>query len=83
MALEKFESRPCFSGLGGFAMEGAALAAHKAVEAARYVAGLFSGEVVTTPQEPAQQHSEAIRMPGDEEAQALANAAIRHTEINH
>lgn len=75
--------RPHQCNVLSFALDGAGLVADKTIDVIRHVAEIFSGEVLTTPQELVHEPSEAIRMPGDDEIQRLADAAMRHAEINH
>jgi hypothetical protein len=81
MAIENFEPRPCFSGLGGFAMEGAALAAHKAVDIVRHVARHLSSDTASAPMTPTTESLiEGNSTQNDESAAlSLANTAMRNS----
>jgi hypothetical protein len=81
MAFENFEPRPHQCNVLSVALDGASVAAHKAVEAARYVAGLFSGDAANAPMTPATEPSiEGISTPIDESAAlSMANTAMRNS----
>jgi hypothetical protein len=79
MAIETTEPRPCYSGLGGFAMEGAALAAHKTIDVIRLVARQLSGESASASMTLALESPiEEISTPNNESAAlSLAKTAVR------